>query len=227
MDALRELHSGALAARDAARAHAAARARAADHAEGVRQERARDLPSVAEAEEAVAAATAELARVEQLLTTLALTRDFLEQAQEKVHRDIAPVLAASLESRLSKVTDDRYHEAMVDPATLEVRVRPRGGEWTPAAGLSVGTAEQVYLLLRIALAEHLGNPAEPCPLLLDDVTVQSDESRTRQILEALLALAAERQIVLFAQDEAVALWAKERIGDQGQHAIVELDPLPA
>ena len=72
------------------------------------RERARTLVPVADAEEAVAAADTELRRVAQLASTIGLTIRFLEAAQQRVHRDIAPVLAATLTQWLPRVTAARY-----------------------------------------------------------------------------------------------------------------------
>ncbi|MGB8021223.1 MAG: AAA family ATPase [Candidatus Nanopelagicales bacterium] len=199
---------------------------AADQAEGALAERARTLPSVPEAEEALAAAEAENARVLELSETLSTTRRYLAQAQDRVHRDIAPLLAATLTTWLPRVTEGRYVEAMIDPASLKVHVRPTSGDWIEATRLSLGTAEQVYLLLHVALAEHLGDHGEPCPLLLDDVTVQADGVRTVEILETLLALSQDRQVVLFAQEAEVLRWAQVRLAGDDRHSVVELDQLP-
>jgi hypothetical protein len=198
----------------------------AGRCEGAARQHASTVPSVAEAEERLAAAEAELARLREAQRTLTLTRDFLARAQQRVHRDIAPVLARTLTERLPEVTAGRYLEALVDPATLQVQVCGPDGRWRSADRLSVGTAEQIYLLLRIALASHLTAPAETCPLLLDDVTVQADEQRTIAILELLLAEAGSRQIVLFAQEPLVATWAAQRLAGADRHALVSL-PSPA
>jgi uncharacterized protein YhaN len=61
-----------------------------------------------------------------------------------------------------------------------------------ASQVSHGTKEQIYLLLRMAMARHLTQPKEICPLLLDDVTVQSDAERTKGILSLLKAVSQER-----------------------------------
>lgn len=193
----------------------------ADRTETRQVERAARLPSVAEAEEAVASAEAELDRVTELSLTLGETTRFLQQAQDRVHRSIAPVLVATLTQWLPTITDGRYVEAMVDPATLNVQVRAAGRPWRHADRLSVGTAEQIYLLLRVALAQHLAVTGETCPLLLDDVTVQADASRTIQILELLLAISADRQVVLFAQEQVVADWARERLSSD-RDAVIHL-----
>jgi uncharacterized protein YhaN len=112
---------------------------------------------------------------------------------------------------VSGVTAGRYVDLRVDPANLEVTVQERSGEWRKAISLSHGTAEQLYLLLRIALASTLVTTGETAPLLLDDVTVQSDAERTRAILELLHRESESRQVILFSQEEEVLAWAKDRL----------------
>lgn len=181
------------------------------------------MPSVAEAEEAHLQAVAELTRVRRLDATLQRTREFLQEARDRVQRDIAPRLSAAVSDRLARVTDGRYTEVTVDPADLDVHVRATGGRWRRAALLSHGTAEQVYLLLRVAMAEHIITTAEPAPLLLDDVTVQADDDRTGAFLDLLIELSTDRQVVLFSQEGVVADWAADRL-DAPEHRLVELDP---
>ncbi len=48
---------------------------------------------------------------------------FLEKAQERVHRDVAPVLAATVRGWLARVTAGRYADVAVDPESLAVTVR--------------------------------------------------------------------------------------------------------
>jgi hypothetical protein len=175
-------------------------------------ELARDLPCVAEAEEAVQAAAAELAEVTAEVEATDLASRYLTAAREKVHSTIAPALEDTLRSWLPLVTDGRYVDAAVDPSSLTVRVCAASESWHQASRLSLGTAEQVYLLLRVALAQHLAT--EACPLLLDDVTVQADDARTRAVLDLLLRLSEDRQIVVFAQEAAVVEWAEERLGER-------------
>ena len=185
---------------------------------------ARSVTSVAEAEEALDAARAELTRIYDLRETLRLTRHFLEDAQDRVHRDIAPALAAMVRQWLPQVTGDRYTDVTVDPTTLQVDLCGPSRRWRKADLLSYGTAEQVYLLLRIALADHLTSNNDTCPLILDDATVHADAARTRDILGLLLKIATERQVILFTQEEQVAAWAREHLTPP-HHAIRVLAPL--
>ncbi len=181
------------------------------YAEGSLAEREKDLSNVAEAEEAEEAAIERLNWLKDLDGILTRTQQILDAAQERVQRDLAPVLAATLNEWLPGITGGRYTEAIIDIETLEVRVCGPQRRWRNAQRLSQGTAEQVYLLLRAALARHLTSGKESCPLLLDDVTVQSDEARTTATLELLHRLSAEQQIIVFAQERTVAEWAKTHL----------------
>ena len=74
---------------------------------------------------------------------------------ELVHRNVAPVFAETVREWLPRVTGGRYTDCRVDPEKLAVEVATANGRWQRAELLSHGTAEQVYLLLRLALARHL------------------------------------------------------------------------
>ena len=170
-------------------------------------ERQRVVPSVAASQEAAARAAERAGQLERLGRILASTQEFLTLAQESVHRSIAPQLADAIAARLTAVTDGRYTDVRVDPGDLQVRVRPPSGTWREAASRSHGTAEQVYLLLRAALAQYLVTTSETCPLILDDPTAHADTTRTPAVLEVLHTISAERQVVLFTHDTQVLAWA--------------------
>jgi DNA repair protein SbcC/Rad50 len=202
------------AASDVERDLAAARSRL--------DERAERLTPVAEAEEALEAAKSELDRVRTLEATLRTTKQFMREAQDRVHRDIAPAVVARVQDRLARVTGNRYSEVTVDPQSLEVHVRDTAGHFRKAEQLSHGTAEQVFLLLRVAMAEILSLPDTRCPLLLDDVTVQSDPVRTRAILDVLHEISSDHQVILLSQEDEVTSWAERHLGERD-----ELVKLPA
>lgn len=187
--------------------------------------RAEQVLSVPEAEEQLEAAERTLARVESLAEVLETTKGFLAAAQERVHRDIAPVLAAKLRDRLARVTDGRYVEVSVDPETLKVQVREARGHWRNAEFLSHGTAEQIYLLLRIAMAQILTTAGANCPLLIDDSTVQSDPQRTQAILDVFREVSNEHQVILFSQEDDVVTWAQANLGPRDRLHSLAVAPL--
>jgi hypothetical protein len=206
---------------------------------GSRNARAEGLPDVAEAEEQLAGARLELQRVESVARTIDETLRLLRTAEERIHRNLAPILAAAVGRWLPIVCEGACTEVSVDPADLSVRVKEaRSGQWREAKLLSEGTREQIYLLLRVAMAQHLVTTGETAPLLLDEVTAQADSDRKRQLLGVLHHLSLERQVVLFTHDDDVADWADRvlqtpadsvvRLRTPGAIAIVpELEPVAA
>ena len=180
----------------------------ADMALGGLNEREPHLPSVADAEDALAAAKREQARVARFKDTLERTIGFLKKAQERVLRDIAPILTRTMLEWLPDVTNGRYTECRIDPESLLVEVRAGRGRWREADRLSHGTAEQVYLLLRFALCRHLTKEGERCPLILDDALAASDRDRKPAVLKTLQALGESTQVILFTHDDDVREWAR-------------------
>ena len=198
----------AAAAVASARADASRAKEAVDASTGELRLLATTLPVVAEAEERSDAAQTELARVQELAAVIDETLALLEAAERRVHRDLAPILTESVQRHLSAITGGAYVEVGMNPRDLSVDVREaRTGQWRDARLLSEGTREQIYLLLRVAMAEHLVTTDERAPLLLDEVTAQSDPERKRRILDVLHALSADRQVILFSHDAEVVDWA--------------------
>ena len=205
------------------RAHQDALEAAARH-EQVAATEDKTLKSVAEVFAELDEAEQSFARVEELDATLQATMTFLQAAQERVYATIAPALAAAVRQWLPGVVvamdgsgpEPRYSDVRIDPETLRVEVRAADGSpWRDADLLSAGTREQVYLLLRVALAEHLVKQGEVAPLLLDEVTAQADSTRRGALLELILELSKTRQIILFTHDDAVAAWATQRLEEGG------------
>lgn len=182
----------------------------------------KDMLSVSAAEEAEAHARKELDRLRSLGKVVERTLYFMTEARDRVQRDIAPRLASSIQSKLPTITAGRYQEALVDPTTLEVRVRSHDGEWRQAKLLSHGTKEQIYLLARFALAEHLVTIGESAPLVFDDVTVQFDATRTIAFLDLLRNLSEERQIIVFSQEPEVVDWGRPNLAGE-KDLLVELE----
>ncbi len=196
----------------ATRAEASRSKEAVDALTGELRLLATTVPGVAEAEERAEAARAELARVQELAAVIDETLALLEAAERRVHRDLAPILTDSVQRHLPAITGGAYVEVGMNPRDLSVDVKEaRTGQWRDARLLSEGTREQIYLLLRVAMAEHLVTTDERAPLLLDEVTAQSDPERKRRILDVLHALSADRQVILFSHDAEVVEWASQAL----------------
>ena len=187
--------------------------------EGSVEQFATTMPSVPEAEEELEQAKGELRRVEMLDRTLESTRAFLERAQDKVHRTVAPVLRDAIRPWLHEVTNGRYTDIRVDAESLLVRVSGDGRSWREVPRLSHGTVEQVYLLLRIAVARLLTREGETCPLILDDVTVNCDPQRQAEVMNILHRISEDQQVIVFSQEPETLRWAQEHLAEPNDRLI--------
>lgn len=92
------------------------------------------------------------------------------------------------------LTDNQYDGFMVDEQ-YQIRVREhRDALYREWKNLSMGTANQAYLSLRIAVNEMFSGQ-EKMPLLLDDVLSNYDENRAEQAIQVLKERG--RQVILF------------------------------
>ncbi|KAA0098899.1 chromosome segregation protein SMC [Mycolicibacterium sp. P1-18] len=180
-----------------------------------------DLGSVAEAVEAEADALRAVTQVELLASCLSAATDELMNAKERANASIAPALADRMRPWLPKVTNGRYRDVTVDPSDLTMQVTETRGQVRQADRLSMGTTEQIYLLLRVTLSQVLSGGVETAPLIFDDVTTQSDAVRTVAVMEMLHELSTAHQVILFTQEDEVLAWARENV-DPARDKIIQL-----
>jgi DNA repair protein SbcC/Rad50 len=178
---------------------------------GRQQELGSALGSVAATVEREAEAERQVMRIELLASCIDTAAAQLRIAKERANASIAPAIQARVRPWLPKVTNRRYLDVEVDPSDLRMKVTAASGAIRDAHLLSQGTTEQLFLLLRVALAQTLSSQSETAPLSLDDITAQSDQQRTTAILQMLHLLSDERQVVLFTQEDEVADWARSNL----------------
>jgi uncharacterized protein YhaN len=98
---------------------------------------------------------------------------------------------------IDRITSGRYHDIRSDDK-LHVRVvTPGAGKVTATHLLSSGTVEQIYLALRLSMAEIIEHPEERLPFIMDEIFAHYDDSRTSSSLRLLDKVSLERQIILF------------------------------
>ncbi len=63
--------------------------------------------------------------------------------------------------------------------------------------MSRGTAEQLYLSMRLALVREYANHVDPLPVVFDDIFVNFDLNRSGTTFNALRELCTTHQVLLF------------------------------
>ena len=119
----------------------------------------------------------------------------LKRADETLRSRFSPQITADAGVLLSRLTGGKYPNVLLEPGML-LSVRSEDGTvMRPAAAMSCGTADQMYLALRLAMCARL--LPEDAPLVLDDALVNFDDDRAKAAIELLTELAKERQVILF------------------------------
>ncbi|MDA8039820.1 MAG: hypothetical protein M0Z69_11815, partial [Actinomycetota bacterium] len=98
------------------------------------------------------------------------------------------------------ITSGRYERVIVDPSDVNrptIRVVSSTGESLDSSDLSRGAAEQLYLSLRLGLAEEFADRAVALPFVLDDVLVNFDQERAKAVVRDLTDTATRHQVLLF------------------------------
>jgi uncharacterized protein YhaN len=80
--------------------------------------------------------------------------------------------------------------------------------------MSEGTADQLYLALRLAALEVRRAAHPQMPLVLDDALITSDDRRVAQILRALARFSEEGQVLIFTHHRHLLDVARAAIGEQ-------------
>ena len=137
---------------------------------------------------------ARIAQLEDTYAALTIAQETLAQARAELQRRFAPRITQRAQKLLAQMTGGRYHSlTMSEDFSLQAGA---GEESTLRDSLwrSDGTMDQLYLALRLAVAEEL---TPEVPLILDDVLVRFDDGRMKAAVEILKEMAQIRQVICF------------------------------
>jgi uncharacterized protein YhaN len=155
----------------------------------------------------------------------------LRVASDVLHRAIeafrekhqGPVLskASELFSRLTLGDHSGLTTGFGDddrPVLVAIR---KNGEQVAVEGLSDGTRDQLYLALRLAAIEYHVRTVAACPLILDDILINSDDVRALAALDIIGDLAKRTQVLFFTHHRRLA-----ELGIKAGARLIELDTAP-
>ncbi len=135
-----------------------------------------------------------IARLEDTYTALTIAQETLQQARTELQRRFAPRITQRAQELLGAMTDGRYQSLTMGE---DFSLRASAGQedvQCDAIWRSDGTIDQLYLALRLAVAEELTPDA---PLVLDDALVRFDDTRMAAALDILRKMAENKQVICF------------------------------
>ena len=132
--------------------------------------------------------------LEKTWEALNLAQETLNQAAAELQRRFAPRIARRAGELMNRMTEGRYDRLSIG-RDLSLQAGARTEDTLhEALWRSDGTMDQLYLSLRLAVAEELLGEA---PLVLDDALVRFDDRRLKAAMEILKDEARSRQVILF------------------------------
>ena len=122
----------------------------------------------------------------------------LRDANDEMQQRFSPRLGQRAGEIMQALTGGKYERLAFDRSLAAEAKRSGDTVSHELAFLSAGTADQLYLALRLAICE-LALPEDcSCPLILDDALVNFDSERMGYALELLREIAKTRQVILFS-----------------------------
>ncbi len=159
---------------------------------------------------------------------LKLAGSVLQQAIEHYRRENqGPVLEAA-QRYFAKLTCGEYSALKVDYDSKGVPVLQgvRGELSVHAPMMSTGTADALYLALRLASLKHQMGHGKAIPLVIDDCLIQLDDRRAVAALEVFSELSTTTQVILFTHHEHLIELAQSSL-NEGDFHVHRLDQLQA
>ena len=134
-------------------------------------------------------------KLEQTYAALSIALEALQVARTELQRRFAPRIAQRAQEFLSALTGGRYDRLTLGE-NLDLQAATATEETLrDALWRSDGTMDQLYLALRLAVAEALTPEA---PLILDDALVRFDDTRLKAALDILREEGTKKQVILFS-----------------------------
>ena len=154
----------------------------------------KELENLSNLEEEQEILSQQLSELNEENESIELAKNLFEKAYEKMKNDISPEFTNKLSTIISKITNNKYNRLIFnDEQGLIVELD--NGNYIPAERLSIGTIDQLYLSLRLAMLDEITK--ENMPIILDETFAYFDDERLKNILLFLDKEYYNKQIIIF------------------------------
>lgn len=146
---------------------------------------------------------------------LSAARFLIQGTLRRYEEERQPAVLERAAEHFGRVSSGRYVRLAVDPGAdgtkPSLRAFQANGRVIEATDLSRGAMEQLYLCLRLGLAESFADRYVPLPVVLDDVLVNFDPGRADAMLAELAETATRHQVVLLTCHPHLARLVANRV----------------
>jgi len=169
--------------------------------------------TAAAAREAMESAAATCRSAIRPWARLKIAHALLQQAMKRFKDRAQAPMVASASNYFSLMTAGRYVTLLADESgeTPVLMAERDDGVAIHVEAMSEGTADQLYLALRLASLELRRSSHVRMPLILDDVLITSDDERSANMLKALAAFSEGGQVMLFTHHRHLVDLARDTL----------------
>lgn len=129
---------------------------------------------------------------------IVLAMEALSDANITLQNRFSPVLGELAAKIFKEITGGRYEKVLLS-RDFAISAEEQGHAVMRSLSLlSQGTADQLYLAVRLAICDMVLPPENRAPLILDDALLSFDETRLHAALDYLIEASKTRQILLFS-----------------------------
>ncbi|WP_110929004.1 AAA family ATPase [Bacillus massiliglaciei] len=130
----------------------------------------------------------------------ALAKEMLERTLEQFKKERLPNVIKKATEYFSMLTEGEYIKIVFNQETEALQAVRKDRQLFDASEVSRGTAEQIYVSLRLALAAY-SFEKDPFPMIIDDSFVNFDSVRAGLTIRLLKEIAQKHQIIFFTCHE--------------------------
>lgn len=170
------------------------------------------LGGAEDAPQRIARKQEQLHRLQGEYDSLALALDVLRSANTTLQNRFSPELGRRAAEIFADMTGSPWSHILLD---RDFRLSAEAGSDPTRRSvqlLSSGTADQLYLAVRLAICEMVLPVEQNAPLILDDALLTFDDERLHKTLDYLVRLGEQRQILLFSCQSREADYLASRSG---------------
>lgn len=122
-----------------------------------------------------------------------LVKEILTTSYQEMKNNVTPKFTENLSKNIEKISKGKYQKVKINEQEGLI-VEVENGNYMPVSRLSIGTIEQLYLSLRLAVLEEVTN--EPMPIILDETFAYYDDQRLENFLQYIEEELKDHQIII-------------------------------
>ncbi|PIR01621.1 MAG: hypothetical protein COV66_00395 [Nitrospinae bacterium CG11_big_fil_rev_8_21_14_0_20_45_15] len=139
----------------------------------------------------------------------------LSEAKSIYEKTRQPGVIKSATAIFDQITANRYAGIFKPAEHDDIIVQTSDGKQKGFLEMSRGAREQLYLSMRLGLIEEYETRSEPLPIIMDDVFVNFDDKRAKEVIAVLNQFAQSRQVILMTCHH----WSATALQSAGAHMI--------